>query len=290
VVKLDGAVGQAVSRRTLLRGALATAVLGTGGVATGCSLRPAPTVTSLVAQQPFYIAHRGGGGDWPEMTAYAYAQAAKIKGLQALEMSVCITADGVLVCSHDPTTLRTTGVDLTIRDQTWATLSALQVTAATTNNPDQPARPLARFDELAERYSDRYVLFCEPKVPEAAEPLLALLSALKSPERVVWKQYVTSPHWARAKQAGFGTWGYLLNQTSHIGAVERWASDPAIDLLGAGIAESDDFIATVVDAARARGKKTIAWPIDSPADRDRALALGVNGLMTSDVAELVPGR
>ena len=268
--------GPVVSRRTLFRGALATAVLGTGAVA-GCGRSPAPTVASLVAQQPFYIAHRGGGGDWPEMTAYAYAQAAKIRGLQALEMSVCLTADGVLVCSHDPTTLRTTGVDLTIRDQTWATLSALQVTAAATNNPGPPARPLTRFDELAERYHDRYVLFCEPKVPEAAEPLLALLGTLRSPERVVWKQYVTSPYWARAKQAGFGTWGYLLNQASHIGAVDRWAADPAIDLLGAGIEES-------------RGKKTIAWPIDSTADRDRALALGVAGLMTSDVAELVPVR
>ena len=101
---------------------------------------------------------------------------------------------------------------------------------------------------------------------------------------------MTSPHWARAKQAGFSTWGYLLNQPSHIGAIDRWASDPAIDLLGAGIAETDDFITTVVNAARGWGKETIAWPVDSTADRDRALALGVNGLMTSHVAELVPGK
>ena len=72
------------------------------------------------------------------MTAYAYAQAAKVPGLQAMEISVCLSADGVLVCSHDPTTARMTGTPYTIAEQTWATLSTLKVSGAETTEPDQP--------------------------------------------------------------------------------------------------------------------------------------------------------
>ncbi len=283
-----GTSAPALSRRTLLRGTLAAAALGVTLGTTSCGRGPAPTVTSLIAEQPFSIAHRGGGGDWPEMTGYAYEQAAKLKTLKALEISVCVSADGVLVCSHDPSTLRTTGVDLTIGEQPWSVLSQLKVNASTTNDPNQPAQPLTRFDEVVERYLDRFVVFVEPKVPEAADALMAKLVAMKAPERVVWKQYVTSPHWDTAKRNGFGTWGYLLNQPSHIDAVDRWAAHPGIDLLGAGIEESDDFITRVVAAAGRVGKKTIAWPISSAAQRERALQLGVNGLMTSDIAELLP--
>src|SRR5687767_13268304 len=94
-----------LSRRSLLSGALAAGLVGSScrsGSAPAAVDTP-PTTASLTAASPFYIAHRGGGGNWPEMTAYAYEQATKIKGLQALEISVCLSADGVLVCSHDPT-------------------------------------------------------------------------------------------------------------------------------------------------------------------------------------------
>ncbi len=245
-------------------------------------------MSSLTAARPFSIAHRGGGGDWPEMTAYAYAQAAKIPTLSALEISVCLSADNVLVCSHDPTTTRVTGVDYTIADQTWETLSALEVTAAYTTDPGQPARPFTRFDEVVESYIDRYVLFVEPKVPAATGPLLTKLTSLQQPDRVVWKQYVNSAFFPQAKERGFTTWGYVLNQPSHLGAnLPRFAASSHIDLLGAPQEESDRFISDVVGAARGNGKQAIAWPISTPAQRDRVTSLGCTGLMTSRVAELL---
>ena len=79
-----------ISRRTLLGGVLAAAVA-------GCGRPRSPTpdnefsVAALTAADPFYIAHRGGGGNWPEMTAYAYAQAAQVPGIKALEISVCLS-------------------------------------------------------------------------------------------------------------------------------------------------------------------------------------------------------
>ena len=286
-------LGAPVSRRTLLAGVAA------GVVATvGCSARPtstAPptrsepsTVASLTSDRPFYIAHRGGGGDWPEMTGYAYEQASRLPGLQALEISVCISADGVLVCSHDPTTERVGGVPYTIADETWETLSSVQVSAATTVDPSQPSRPLTRFEDVAEAYADRFVLFVEPKVPAAAAPLMARLAALGQPERVVWKQYVNSGEFVRAKEHGFSTWGYVLNQPSHLGTnLTRYAAADYLDMLGAPNAEATTLVSEVVTAATRQNKPTIMWPISTSADRDRALRLGCAGLMTSRITELL---
>lgn len=49
------------------------------------SPEPLATVSTLLASNPFYIAHRGEGRNWPEMTAYAYDQAAGLPYLKAIE-------------------------------------------------------------------------------------------------------------------------------------------------------------------------------------------------------------
>lgn len=278
-----------ISRRSLLGGALATLALGSGCSSTcgpPTSSRPA-TTTALLADHPFYVAHRGGGGDWPEMTLYAYQQAAKVAGLRALEVSVCISSDGVLVCSHDPNTLRVSGVDYTIGSQPWSTLSSVMVSAAHTTDPSQPARPLSRFDDVASEFLNRFVFFVEPKVDAAAQPLMDALTAAKQTPRVVWKQYVNSAWFDVAKRNGFSTWGYVLNEPAHTGTnLDTFAAKASIDMLGAPLSESDDFIRAVVAAAKANGKPTIAWPISSSDDRKRALGLGCVGLMTSTIAEV----
>ena len=115
-----------IRRRTLLGGGLA-ALVSSAGCRTELP-RTTWTIADLVADDPFYVAHRGGGDNWPEMTAYAYSQAARLPYVGAIEISVCLSADGVLVCSHDPTTLRVTGTDLRIADQPWSVLSRLKVT------------------------------------------------------------------------------------------------------------------------------------------------------------------
>lgn len=56
---------------------------------------------------PLAIAHRGGMGLWPENTMLAFENAAAL-GVDALEMDIQRTRDGVLVVSHDPTLERCT--------------------------------------------------------------------------------------------------------------------------------------------------------------------------------------
>ncbi|CAO0836156.1 GP-PDE domain-containing protein OS=Streptomyces microflavus OX=1919 GN=Smic_81140 PE=4 SV=1 [Streptomyces microflavus] len=74
----------------------------------GALPRAIKTVSALTAQSLFYIAHRGSGAELgAEHTLDAY-EAAVAAGAQAIEVSVRMTADGVLVCGHDESLERTT--------------------------------------------------------------------------------------------------------------------------------------------------------------------------------------
>lgn len=287
-MKVINSSSDGFSRRALLGGGLALAL------AAACSKTPTPTPSdpatfnSLTARTPFYVAHRGGGANWPEMTAYAYGQATALPKLRAIEISVCLTKDKVLVCSHDATTKRVTGTDYTISDHPWSDLEPLMVTSAFTLDPKQPARPFTKLDDVIEKYINQFVVFIEPKTPEAVEPLMAKLVALDEPTRTVWKQPINQQqNFAVAKSHGFRTWGYVLNEPDHLGdRLKKLAADSNIDALGAERIQPDAQIKQVVAAARANGKKTIMWSIDTVADRTRALRLGCEGMMTSNIAQV----
>lgn len=281
-------------RRELLAGGLGLLALsgcGTLGALAGAvpDLAPAASLAGLLSDNPFYVAHRGGGANWPEMTAYAYQQAAALPYVKAIEISVCITADGVLVCSHDASTRRVTGVDHEISKVDWATLSGLQVTAEFTDDPQQPARPLSRFDEVIEQHLPNLVVFAEPKTPQALEPLMARLRQLGHPERTVWKQPVNQPNFGTAKVNGFGTWGYVLDEPGHLGErLPRFAADPNIDMLGIEKSQPAAVVSRVVGLADQNGKPTIMWAITDVAQRNRGLDLGCRGMMTSNIVGVPP--
>jgi glycerophosphoryl diester phosphodiesterase len=57
--------------------------------------------------RPLVMAHRGGGGLWPENTLYAFERAAEM-GVDVIETEIHSTADNNLVVIHDDTVDRTT--------------------------------------------------------------------------------------------------------------------------------------------------------------------------------------
>jgi glycerophosphoryl diester phosphodiesterase len=70
------------------------------------------------------MAHRGGSGRWPENTMLAFKNAVEL-GVDALEMDIHSTADGVLVVSHDPHVDRVTDGQGGINDLTFSELKRL---------------------------------------------------------------------------------------------------------------------------------------------------------------------
>ncbi|HEY0322969.1 MAG TPA: glycerophosphodiester phosphodiesterase [Pyrinomonadaceae bacterium] len=59
---------------------------------------------------PEVIAHRGGAGEWPAETIYAFEQAVDI-GVDILEMDIRYTSDEELILMHDASLKETTGLD-----------------------------------------------------------------------------------------------------------------------------------------------------------------------------------
>ncbi|MGH8916182.1 MAG: glycerophosphodiester phosphodiesterase family protein, partial [Acidimicrobiia bacterium] len=77
-----------------------------------------------VWRPPVAIAHRGSRLLWPENTMEAFSRAVSL-GFRHVETDIRLTADGVLVCIHDPTVDRTTEGTGPVSGFDYESLSAL---------------------------------------------------------------------------------------------------------------------------------------------------------------------
>ncbi len=76
----------------------------------------AAALASGAEPSSFVVAHRGASAYAPEHTVHAYRLAIE-QGAEYVEQDLCITKDGVLVVSHDPTLERTTDVEEVFPDR-----------------------------------------------------------------------------------------------------------------------------------------------------------------------------
>ena len=232
------------------------------------------TVSSLLATSPFLIAHRGSGDNWPEHTMAAYEGAIN-SGAGAIEVSVCATQDGVLVCHHDTNTLRMTGVDLDIAATDYGRLSLLKNDARSWIGPGVGLEPIPRLKDVLDRFAGSHVIFIEDKQGTNTGPLLDLMDSYPdATEHFVWKQTAAGSAYEQASSRGYRTWGYFVDNTDD--QFSRFA--PNFDLVGIYHGASDQEIEDLV----AFGKPVICWEIHTRWMRERVLALGVTGLMCSN--------
>jgi glycerophosphoryl diester phosphodiesterase/lysophospholipase L1-like esterase len=238
------------------------------------------SVGTLLAGNPFYIAHRGSGDLWPEHTMKSYAESVA-HGMDAIEVSVNMSSDGVLLCHHDLTTTRMTGVNHTIRSTPWATLSGLMNTSSYTVDGSQLGQPIPRLVDVLDAFADTHVIFIEAKHSDAATPLLNMMDTYAGgTQRFVWKQYgPSSAGTADAKSRGYKTWGY--GWAAELPTLPTWGANH--DYIGVAHTCTDQQVQQYVTY----GKPTIMWEIHTPEDRDRAVGLGVRGMMTSNIKSVM---
>lgn len=268
-----------MSRRGLLLGALGVgslAVAGCGG----------PQEVTSMYSDAFYVAHRGGGRDWPEMTVYAYQKASKLPNLTAMEVSVRRSRDGVLVCSHDATTGRVCDKDLEIARTDWKDLAGLMVLPKETLDPAQPPRQLARFDAVLASWPAGVTMWVEPKSDDAVDLLFHRLSRFPDLD-VVWKRPINAPGYDKAKLQGWGTFGYVLEGAQQTAYLDEVAPTRWMDQIGVQVTASDERIREIVAKGGAYGKKTVVWALSTTQERDRVLRLGARGLMCSNIRDLM---
>ena len=222
---------------------------------------------------PAVIAHRGASADAPEHTAEAYDLALAL-GAEWLELDVRPMADGTPLVVHDATLQRTCGDPRAVRDLRPADLADLD-----------PLTRLLRLEEVLERHgaAARYLVELKEPGPEDARRALDVVDRHGLRAHVALQSFDHAAlRAARALDPDVALGALYLPRLpgrsirAHLPRVARWAT--AI----APCATSVD--ASVVGAAHARGLAVHAYTVNEPAEMQRLLGLGVDGLITD-----VPG-
>ena len=216
---------------------------------------------------PEVVAHRGASAHAPEHTLAAYDLALE-QGTDRLELDVRATACGALVVVHDPTLLRTAGVDARVDGVRLADV-------------EPAARPLT-LDAVLERYGARTRYLVELKDPEPswAGAVAAAIDRHGLGDRCVAQSFDVPALRRLRTEAPWLACAPLLAGRPLTGrrldGLARWAS-------GIGVWHRL-LTPRVVAAAHARGLAVRGWTVNAPGEIGRLLALGADGVITD-----VPG-
>lgn len=251
-----------------------------------------------VAGRPQVVAHRGSSHSAAEHTLGAYVKALD-EGADALECDVRLTADGHLVCVHDRTLKRTASVPGTVSTMQLAQLDELDFAAW--KNPwrdlddeapdlDEEHRKvltLRRLFEAVRDYERPVDLAVETKHPTryaglVERRLVELLAehgwtGRDSPVRVMSFSWVAL---TRLRRLAPDLERVLLIDRQHSWRVtkelvtEDWIAGPGIDLLRSN--------PRVAHRLRTQGRRLHVWTVNTPADLEFCLDLGVEAVITDD--------
>lgn len=232
---------------------------------------------------PIAVAHRGGSLDGIENTMASFS-AAVAMGYTYLETDVRVTADGVLVVFHDAGVDRVIGQPGRLRDLTWSQLESLRVARR---------EPVPRLDELLKTWPDvRFII--DPKCDAAVGPLIDVLRAHDAVDRVCVGSF--SDARLRRMRAAFGpalctsmgpqevlrlrlaAWGLLPE-----GAVPRAAQCVQMPPSYGPLPIADP---RSIGLAHRLGLQVHVWTINDAPTMHRMLDLGVDAIMTDDLATL----
>jgi len=236
---------------------------------------------------PLIFGHRGASRDAPENTLESF-RLAWDQGADGIEADFRLTADGWIVCMHDETTGRTTGVDLNIADSTLKQLRRLD--AGLWKGPAWSGAMIPTLDEVLEAMPAGTWLFIEIK--SGAEIIPGLEKVLRrsgiSLERIRLLSF-SAPLIAELKQRLPELSACWLCDYRHtlLGNVWRPSREKVFDTLlrsGAdGLASADRAFLDrdLAKALKERGKELHVWTVDRPAAAERLCALGVDSIMTN---------
>lgn len=246
---------------------------------------------------PRWIAHRGAGRLAPENTLAALRLGAQ-HGYRMAECDVKLSADGVPFLLHDATLTRTTSglaevagaeADPLAAAHAWGVLS--QLDAGGWHSRQYAGEPLPTLGQVARHVqANGLLLNIEIKptpgtdvqtgaaVAQAAARLWAgasvppLLSSFRVEALAAARE--AAPELPRALLLE-SLWDGCLEQAVALGCVALVCHHPLWD-------------AELVARARGLGLRQLSYTVNEPADAERLLALGTDGLITDRVDGFVP--
>ncbi|RAR57997.1 glycerophosphoryl diester phosphodiesterase [Onishia taeanensis] len=258
------------------------------------------------------IAHRGASGYAPEHTWPAYDKARDM-GADYLELDLHMSADNRLMVIHDDTLDRTTNGEGNVKDHTLEALKALD--AGSWFNQAHPERAddayagaqLLTLDEVIDRYGDDVRYYIETKSPERYPELQrALVETLEAEGLVdagsviiqsfsqdsLQQIHALNPDIPLVQLVWYSTtedsdglveWTGVTPAPAEITDADFQAiADYAVGIGPNVTYEGQDVIdASFVDQAHANGLLVHPYTINEPADMQRLIDWGVDGMFTN---------
>lgn len=226
--------------------------------------------------RPLIIGHRGCAGLEPENTLRSFLRAAEL-GVDAVEMDVHLSRDGVPMVIHDAMVERTTNGQGNVRDFSAAELSALTIRA-----PDGSAEWIPTLEEVLGAVPARVGLVIELKAAGTAAPVVGLVRKFRALERVTIISFDLSLlREVRGLEKGLA-----------LGAL--WAKPPRDAVaqaksLGAGMIDVNYRHVTerLVEQAHAEKLQCVVWTVNRVSEMRRMMKLGVDGITTDFPDKLV---
>jgi glycerophosphoryl diester phosphodiesterase len=236
---------------------------------------------------PLIIGHRGASREAPENTLESFKLSLK-QGADGIEADFRLTADGEIICMHDETTARTTGVNLRIADTTLKSLR--QLDAGLWKGAAWYGAVIPTLAEVLAAIPYGRWLFIEIKSgPEIIAPLeRVLLSSGISPERIRLLSF-SAPLISELKQR-LSDWRacWLCDyRQSQPGNVWRPSRAEVLDTLllsaadGLASANRTFLDPDFVEKVKELGREIHVWTVDRLSAAEQLCDMGVDSIMTN---------
>ena len=237
---------------------------------------------------PLWIAHRGAGKLAPENTLAAFRVGAA-HGYRAFECDVKLSADGVPFLLHDSTLARTTSGAGLAGEKTWAELSRLDAggwhSRAYAGEPPPSLAAIAAFCR-----NNGYALDLEIKPSPGREAETGRVVALEVAR--LWAGAAVPPLLSSfrpealqaARAAADSLPRALLLDTLRAG----WFDEAQALECAAVVTAYPLMDAAVIAQLHAAGMRALVYTVNDPAEVQRIVALGIDGIVTDAVDRFSP--
>jgi glycerophosphoryl diester phosphodiesterase len=222
------------------------------------------------------IAHRGASGHCPENTMAAFKKALDM-GAKAIELDVHQTLDHELVVCHD-NDLRRTGKDRrSLKNLHWEEAKQIDVGSWYGKTFSEERLPL--LSDVYDLLPSHVELHLEIKkgsslYPGIEERVVDLLHRRGARERTLISSFDHAALYSVRSLDGKARLGYLLGLT-RLPVALREMQELAAESLNLSYRQ---VTSRVIKAAHERGFKVLVYTVNHPADRDKLVKLGADGI------------